>query len=79
VRIADPRYYDGQPSRCEAAIAEIADRGCRFLVFGRLIDGRFRVLSDVTIPDSLREVSIEVSAEDFREDVSSTELRGEAS
>lgn len=77
LRIADPRYYDGQQSGCEAAIAEIADRGCRLLVFGRLINDRFRVLSDLEIPDSLRALCDEVPAAEFREDVSSTELRSE--
>jgi hypothetical protein len=77
VRIADPRYYDGQPQRCESAIAEIADRGCRFLVFGRLFDDHFRVLSDLTIPESLRALCDEVPAAEFREDISSTELRNE--
>ena len=75
VRIGDPRYYDGGPSGCEAAIGEIAARGCRFLVFGRQLDNRFRVLSDLAIPNSLRALCDEVPAAEFREDVSSTELR----
>jgi hypothetical protein len=75
LRISDPRYYDGQPSDCAAALAEIADRGCRFLVFGRQIDNHFRVLSELKIPDSLRALCDEVPAGEFREDVSSTELR----
>ena len=78
-RIGDPQYYqlynrDGLAGM-EAAIAEIAARGCRFLVFGREIEDRFFLLSDVTIPDSLRELCTEVPAEDFREDISSSELR----
>ena len=76
VRIGDPRYYDGGPSGCEAALGEIAARGCRFLVFGRVIDDRFRVLSDLAIPNSLRALCDEVPETEFREDVSSTELRG---
>ena len=76
VRIGDPCYYEGHPSHYESALVEIADRGCRFLVFGRTIDGKFRVLGELTIPDSLRALCDEVAAEEFREDVSSTELRG---
>ncbi len=75
VRIGDPRYYEGGPSGCEAALGEIAARGCRFLVFGRVIDNRFRVLSDLAIPNSLRALCDEVPETEFREDVSSTELR----
>jgi len=74
VRIGNPRYYKDTTDR-DAAIAEIADRGCRFLVFGRLIDDRFQVLSELAIPDKLRDLCDEVSAAEFRDDVSSTELR----
>lgn len=75
VRIADPKYYGGEVSRRDAAIAEIAFRGCRFLAFGRAIDGKFTVLSDVTLPPALAALCDEVSAAEFRENVSSTELR----
>ena len=75
LRISDPRYYDGSPTHCAAALTDIVDRGCQFLVFGRLIDGHFCELSDLAIPDNLQAISKEVSATEFREDVSSTELR----
>ena len=58
-----------------AAIAEIASRGCRFLAFGRVIDGKFTVLSDLMLPPALAAICDEVPAAEFREDVSSTELR----
>lgn len=75
VRIADPKYYDGDPSKRDAAVAEIASRRCRFLAFGRVIDGEFKVLSDLTLPPALAAICDEVPAAEFREDVSSTELR----
>lgn len=75
VRIADPKYYGGDQSRRDAAIAEIASRGCRFLAFGRVIDDKFTVLSDLTLPPALAAICDEVPATEFREDVSSTELR----
>ncbi|MBA4105413.1 MAG: hypothetical protein C0485_06610 [Pirellula sp.] len=75
VRIADPKYYGGDPSQRDAAIAEIASRGCRFLAFGRVIDGKFTVLSDLMLPPALAAICDEVPAAEFREDVSSTELR----
>jgi len=75
VRIADPKYYGGEESRRDAAIAEIASRGCRFLAFGRAVDGKFTVLSDLTLPPALTVICDEVPATEFREDVSSTELR----
>ena len=77
VRIGDLRYYDGNVSQRDQAVQEIAERGCRFLVFGRQIEGRFRVLGDLSIPEELRSLCEEVPADEFREDVSSTELRKE--
>jgi len=74
-RIADPRYYTGEAAGFTAAIQQIANHGCRFLVFGREIEGTFRVLSNLKLPPELRELCDEVTAEEFREDVSSTSLR----
>lgn len=75
VRIAEPRYYEIGLQGPTAAIEEIAAHGCRFLVFGRQLGKRFQVLGDIAIPDSLRALCEEVPASEFREDVSSTELR----
>jgi nicotinamide mononucleotide (NMN) deamidase PncC len=75
IRIADPRYYGGDPARRDDAIRGIADRGCGFLVFGRQLDGKFQSLADVDLPPALRTQCDEVAAADFREDVSSTEIR----
>lgn len=76
VRIGDERYYGGDVDRRDAAMAAIASHGCRFLVFGREFDGRFQALSDLTITPALRALCEEVPASEFREDVSSTALRG---
>jgi hypothetical protein len=78
VRIADPRYYAGEEQGLAAALAEIAAHGCRFLVFGRQLEGRFQTLSELAIPAALRTLCDEVPAAEFREDVSSTELRTQA-
>ena len=75
IRIADPKYYNGDSSQRDAAIAEIAQRGCRFLAFGRVMNGEFKVLSDLTLPPALAAICDEVPASEFREDISSTELR----
>jgi len=74
-RIADPRYYGGDPAACLAALERIAGRGCRFLVFGRDIGMGFVRLSDLDLPDVLRKICQEVPAEKFREDISSTQIR----
>lgn len=75
LRIADPRYYGGESSRRDAAVATIASQGCRFLVFGRVCDGQFQSLSGLALPAALRELCDEISEADFRIDLSSTELR----
>jgi nicotinic acid mononucleotide adenylyltransferase len=74
-RVAEPRYYGVDAALRDAAIDEIARRGCRFLVFGREVDGRFLTLGDLKLPAELRRICDEVPAGDFREDVSSTDLR----
>jgi nicotinamide mononucleotide (NMN) deamidase PncC len=74
-RIAQPRYYGNDPQACQAAIESIAAAGCRFLVFGRRAEACFDTLADLRLPPALRAICDEVSEEEFRHDLSSTELR----
>ncbi len=76
IRIADAKYYSGGVEQRDAAIAAIAATGCRFLVFGRLVDSAFCSLSGASIPPALRKICDEVPESEFREDISSTQLRG---
>ena len=73
-RIGRVRYYGGSQQALDKAIADIAAQGCRFLVFGRKVAGRFCTLADLEIPDALARLCQEVPAEGFRHDLSSTEL-----
>jgi nicotinamide mononucleotide (NMN) deamidase PncC len=75
VRIGQPCYYHDDPATAEAAIDRIADRGCRFLVFGRVVGSKFQMLDDLPLPPSLRKLCDAVPADEFRADVSSTQLR----
>jgi len=75
LRIAEPRYYGGDIARRDDAIAKIARSGCRFLVFGRAVDGHFLSLVRLELPPELRQLCDDVPASEFREDVSSTALR----
>lgn len=75
VRIAEEKYYDGDRQKRDSAIAGIASRGCRFLVFGRQCDGRFVLPSELGLPSQLRAMCDEVPPGVFRFDISSTELR----
>ena len=74
-RIGDVRYYRGDEAPRDAAIETIGKHGCRFLVFGRTIDGRFENMADVELPSALRQLCDDVPESEFRADVSSTELR----
>jgi hypothetical protein len=76
VRIGDSKYYRGGDAERDAAIAAIAAAGCRFLVFGRSLQGNFHSLSDLAISTELHHLCEELPESEFREDVSSTELRG---
>jgi hypothetical protein len=75
VRIADTRYYGDCEAARDEAIDEITRRGCRFVVFGRCLQGPFLSLSDLPLPPSLSRLCTEVPERRFRVDVSSTELR----
>lgn len=74
-RIADPRYYGGNPAAAAAAIARIATAGCRFLVFGRNAEGQFQSLLKLNLPEGLVALSREVPEQAFRADMSSREIR----
>jgi nicotinamide mononucleotide (NMN) deamidase PncC len=73
-RIADAKYYGGELA-CRQAIEKLAALDCRFLVFGRLLDGGFVSLADLRLPETLRKLCDGVPAAAFRRDLSSTELR----
>ena len=74
-RIAEPRYYGGGAHR-DAALAELKDAGCAFLVYGRVDDdGAFKTLADLSLPPALAALCEGVGAVEFRNDVSSTALR----
>jgi nicotinamide mononucleotide (NMN) deamidase PncC len=76
IRIADPRYYGNDRVRDEALL-ELHEYGARFVVFGRELEGGFKILGDVAsqLPDTLVADSIEVKAERFQNPISSTALR----
>ena len=80
VRVADPKYYQDEQSHRQA-IETIVAAGCRFLVFGRQLDGDgsttagFYQLEDLVLPVELKEICRQVPAAAFRADISSTDVR----
>jgi len=58
-----------------AALVAVRTAGCRFLVAGRRLQGRFRTASDLSIPAGFTDLFEELPEADFRVDTSSTEAR----
>jgi hypothetical protein len=59
-----------------AALADIREQGCRFLVAGRADEhNNFLQLDDLDIPRDFTDLFRPLPAQLFRRDVSSTELR----
>ena len=73
-RLLDPRYYGGERELLQA-LAAIAAHGCRFLVAGRMADGRFRTLADLPVPAAFSGSFVAISENLFRADISSSQLR----
>ena len=74
-RLVDPRYYEGSAERMRAALSELRELGCGFLVAGRVEDGVFRTLDSLSVPTEYADMFTQIPESAFREDVSSTELR----
>lgn len=75
LRVADPYYYRDREER-DAAISFFLGRNDRFLVFGRTVVGQeFMTLDETELPDELRQICEGFTEEQFRMDVSSSELR----
>jgi hypothetical protein len=76
-RIINTRFYGGDSRELNRCLETIREAGCRFLVAGRWIAGRFQTLSEIGLPPRHAGLFEELSADEFRCDLSSTELRGE--
>lgn len=75
-RILQPRYYQDNPERMAAALSEIRNQGCSFLVAGRTDkDGRFHDAAHFTPPPAFADLFRPIPATRFRQDISSTKLR----
>lgn len=75
-RLIDPRYYANDPARRDAALERLATAGCRVVVGGRVDAGGVFRTWDAAGP--FADVFVALTETDFRADVSSTRLRGEA-
>ncbi|MBM01998.1 MAG: hypothetical protein CL762_04705 [Chloroflexi bacterium] len=71
VRIFDKKYYKKDMHQ---SLSNIYKNGCSFLVTGREKDGKYKSMRDINIEDYKELFSI-IPEENFRLDISSTELR----
>jgi Cytidylyltransferase-like len=75
-RLVATRYYGDSHEKMAAALQEMADRGCRFLVAVRVdAGGRVRSLADVAVPPRFTPLFAAIPESRFRLDSSSTEIR----
>ncbi|XP_057995962.1 uncharacterized protein LOC110651460 [Hevea brasiliensis] len=73
--LINPKYYDGDCGKMLEILIACKNTGCTFLVGGRNVDGVFKVLEDFDIPEVLKDMLVSIPAEQFRMDISSTEIR----
>ena len=73
-RIVEPMYYGGVEAM-RTALQELRCLGGRFVVAGRLEDGRFLQLDDLALPPEAEGLFEAIPADELRVDVSSTALR----
>jgi len=78
-RLIDPKYYSGSAASMLKAFEDIRRFGCRFLVAGRQTAGRFMTLDDLKLPEGVADLFVGLSEDEFRLDISSTEIRNQQS
>lgn len=75
VRLINPKYYDGDYNKMLKILVGCKETGCTFLVGGRNVDGAFKVLDDIDVPEELKDMFVSIPAEQFCMDISSSEIR----
>lgn len=77
IRLVAPRYYGGVEAM-HAALESIRTNDVRFLVAGRLYQEQFHTFHNIPIAPAFRDMFIGLTTDQFRVDISSTELREQA-
>ena len=73
-RLLERRFYGSDEAR-DTALEELRELGAHFLVAGRFRDGHFLTLSQLEIPASAEGLFRSLPEQDFREDLSSSQIR----
>ena len=75
-RILQARFYGGEEAQMVAALAEIREQGCKFLVAGRRDrKGEFHEADELDVPRPLQDLFQTLPGNRFRRDISSSEIR----
>mmetsp|Transcript_21844 Transcript_21844/g.25817 ORF Transcript_21844/g.25817 Transcript_21844/m.25817 type:complete len:575 (+) Transcript_21844:43-1767(+) len=79
-RILDKKYYSNDENEMIVALSEIKQYNCSFLVAGRKTDDVFLTLTHILnslshLPKPIKDMFTEIPADDFRVDLSSSEIR----
>jgi len=76
-RFLDPKYYDNCYNYVIATLGEIKRRNIKIIVAGRKDPktGEFQVLTNEEVPKGFESLFVILKEDDFREDISSTEIR----
>lgn len=74
VRMFEPRFYKNEQDMF-SKLAIFHEKNINFLVFGRKLGDSFRCLEDFDLPQNFGHRFTGLSEKEFREDISSTELR----
>jgi hypothetical protein len=77
-RLVDPGYYGKSQQQMRAALSELRDLRCDFMVAGRVEGGSFKTLEDLPVPPEYEEMFTQIPESAFREDISSTQIRNES-
>lgn len=77
VRILNPKYYQDSVANMETAIGQIKATGGSFIVGGRTVGGVFSEADPSLVPSSLEGMFLFLHENEFRNDLSSTQLRKE--
>ena len=77
IRILNPKYYNDSTDNLRKALDEFRQYGTKFIVAGRLVDGEWETPNEDLnlVPEGYKDLFLTLTEEEFRMDISSTELR----
>ena len=74
-RLVDSRYYGNSDVRMQESLERLQRDGTIIWVAGRLVNDCFKTLNDITLPEGLEDLFKSVTQDQFRIDISSTQIR----